>query len=63
MSDQINKVLIALKRRPKRGICATEFPPGFPIRSRIADLRKKMDIESIPDARTNLVRYRIVEES
>lgn len=56
---QTQRVLRDLKRKRKTGVIATDYPSGFPIRSRIPELRAFYKIESRKDhlTGTNLVRY------
>ncbi|MCG7931929.1 MAG: hypothetical protein N0E44_18000 [Candidatus Thiodiazotropha lotti] len=60
MSEKI-RVLKKLKRRPKAGITALDFPTGYRLASRIGELRKMgIDIETMQSGKTKLARYRLV---
>lgn len=55
---QQSRVLNDLKRKTKRGVSALDYPTGFPIRSRISDLRQQgYTITSRKDSDTPLYRY------
>ena len=56
---QTERVLADLKAAGRRGITAVDYLPGFPLRSRIADLRKQYpeEIKDRPDSDTPLKRY------
>jgi hypothetical protein len=59
MSEK-ERVLEELKRRPKSGITALDFPRGYRLSARICELRSMgVDIETMVSGKGKLARYRL----
>ncbi len=63
MTPSTAKVLRALRRCKRKGITAHDFPTGFAIRSRIADLTAaNYEINRAKDGNSPLRRYWLIRE-
>lgn len=62
--SQCERVLNQLERAGEQGITALDFPRGFPLRSRISNLRAKhqKNIISRKDEGMNLHRYWLIRD-